>query len=105
MTCTIKAILHYALDLRFGKIYEQNTGKTRAQHEQNKSKTRAKREQNATDSRFCPTHIVINNHFLVLGSSFGFFLHFSRFFTHVLDANMLVSKMLEEKREGKHEVK
>ena len=35
----IKAILHYALGLRFGKVCEQNTSKTRAKREQKMSKT------------------------------------------------------------------
>ena len=47
----LKAILHYALGLRFGKVYEQNASKTRAKREQNASKTRAKREQNASKTQ------------------------------------------------------
>ena len=52
-------ILHYALGLRFGKVCEKRR-KTQAKHEKNARKT--------TDMRFCPTHSVIQNHFLALGS-------------------------------------
>ena len=76
----LKAILHYALGLRFGKFV---------------SKTRAKREQNATDSRFCPRHSVIEKHFLALGSRFGFLSRFSC----ILDTNMYLKR--KEKREVK----
>ena len=56
---TLKALLHYALGLRFGNVCDQNA-----------TKTRPKRDQNATDSRFYPTHSVIKKHCLALGSRF-----------------------------------
>ena len=59
----LKAILHYALGLRFGKVCEQNT-----------SKTRAKRD------------------WLAFWIFHAFFLHFSLVITRLLDTNMLVSK-------------
>ena len=41
-----KAILLYALGLRFAHVCEENASKMGAEREQNASKTRAKREQN-----------------------------------------------------------
>ena len=76
MTRILKAILHCALDLRFGN------------HVMFVSKTGAKREQNATDSRFYPTHSVMGSRF---GFFLVFFLNFSCVFTCVLDTDMLVS--------------
>ena len=54
--------------------------KSLAKREQKASKTQAKRNINAADSRFCPTHSVIEKHLLVLGSHFGIFSRFSCLF-------------------------
>ena len=48
---THKAILHYALGLRFGNVCYQNATKTRPKRDQNATKTRPKRDQNATKTR------------------------------------------------------
>ena len=63
----IYSFIHYALGLRFGKVYEQ------------------KCETNAIGSQFYPTNSVISYRFSCVG-------YFSRVFPCIFDTNMLISK-------------